>query len=90
MGDHSRPEQFADGPTEDLRPVKPAHPPRAVEAKLVVATTVATLLYGVLEAVRDNTELLAGLPPWAVQLIVAVIPGLLAFLAGYRVPSNRV
>lgn len=61
-----------------------------IEAKLVVATTIATLLYAVLETIQANTEVLAFLPSWAQGIVLAVLPTLLAFLAGYRVPSNRV
>lgn len=79
-----------DEPTVDLDAVPPAAPSRAVEAKLVVATTLATVLYVVGAAVQDNTQLLDPLPPWLRALVLAVLPGLLAFAAGYRVPSNRI
>ena len=78
-----------DSPTEDLTPIPPA-PPQAVEAKLVVVTVLAPILYTVLATVQDNTEVLDGLPAWARTLVLAVLPSLLALLAGYRVPSNRV
>lgn len=61
-----------------------------IESKLVVATTIATLLYAVLETIQANTEVLSFLPTWAQGIVLAVLPTLLAFLAGYRVPSNRV
>lgn len=61
-----------------------------VESKLVVAATLATLLYAVLETVQANTAVLSFLPGWAQGVVLAVLPGALAFLAGYRVPSNRV
>jgi len=87
-----------DSPTVDLSPVPLPDPwagfvpipPRAVEAKLVVVTVLAPILYTILAAVQDNTEVLDGLSPWARTLILAVLPSLLALLAGYRVPSNRV
>jgi hypothetical protein len=78
-----------DSPTEDLTPVAPG-PPRQVEAKLVVVTVLAPILYTVLDTVQANTVVLDGLPPWARTLVLAVLPSLLALLAGYRVPSNRV
>jgi len=88
-----------DSPTEDLSPVPLPDPwadyvlaarARAVESKLVVVTVLAPILYAILATVQDNTEILDGLPPWARTLVLAVLPSLLALLAGYRVPSNRV
>jgi hypothetical protein len=61
-----------------------------VEQKLVVATTLAALLYGVLEVIQANSAILDPLPPWARSLIVTLIPPLMGLAAGYRVPSNRV
>ena len=37
-----------------------------------------------------NPSKISVLSPWARTLILAVLPSLLALLAGYRVPSNRV
>ena len=90
-----------DSPTVDLSPVSLPDPwanyvppasgsPRVVESKLVVVTVLAPSLYAILATVQDNTEILDGLPPWARTLVLAVLPSLLALLAGYRVPSNRV
>ena len=72
--------------TEPVTPVAP----KAIESKLVVSTTVATVLYAVLSIVADNTAALDFLPPWGKSVVVTLLPTLLAFLAGYRVPSNRV
>jgi hypothetical protein len=73
----------------------PAQPPAvqapaAVDSKLVIVTVLVPVLYAVLAAVQDNTVILDGLPPWLRALILAVVPPLLGFLAGYRAPSNRV
>lgn len=65
-------------------------PPTTVEAKLVVATVVATVFYAVGTAVQGNTAILEPLPAWLRFIVLAALPGLLAFAAGYRVPSNRV
>lgn len=73
-------------------------PSRAVQSKRieakVVAATAATLLasvaFAVLDALAHHTEILDGLPDWARFVILAAIPPVLAFLAGYAVPSNRV
>jgi hypothetical protein len=78
-----------DGPTEDYTAVNPTGP-KTIESKLVVSTTVATLLYAVLSVVADNTAVLDFLPPWAKSVVVVLLPPALAFFAGYRVPSNRV
>ena len=83
------PNPYEDSPTVDLTPPTPG-PPSQVEAKLVVVSVLAPILYTILATVQDNTEILDGLPPWARTLILAVLPSLLALLAGYRVPSNRV
>ena len=85
MGEHS-----LDEPTNPAVPTEPPPPPKTIERKLVVATVAATVLYAVGNAVQDNTALLDGLPPWARGLILAVLPTLLAFLAGYQTPSNRI
>lgn len=80
-----------DSATEPSRSaVAPAASLQKVEAKLVVGTTLAGMLYAVLEIVQANTEVLAFLPGWAQGIVLAVLPTLLGFLAGYRVPSNRV
>jgi hypothetical protein len=81
---------MTDSPTDDFTPVTPDGKARKVESKLVVATTLATVLYGLLEVVQENTALLAFLPPVAQEIFQAIVPTLLAFLAGYRVPSNRI
>jgi hypothetical protein len=82
---------MTDSPTEDFTPVSPTEDKtRKVESKLVVATTLATVLYAVLEIIQANTALLAFMPPWLQEVFQAIVPTLLAFLAGYRVPSNRI
>ena len=64
-----------------------------IEVK-VVAATAATLLasvaFAVLDALAHHTEILDGLPEWLRFVILAAIPPVLTFLAGYAVPSNRV
>jgi hypothetical protein len=79
---------YEDPPTVDFTPEY--GPPRQVETKLVVASTLAGVLWVVADAVQTNTQILDGLPPWVRSLILALIPTMLAFAAGYRVPSNRV
>jgi hypothetical protein len=81
---------MTDSPTDDFTPVTPDAKTRKVESKLVVATTLATVFYAVLEIIQSNTALLAFMPPWLQEVFQAIVPTLLAFLAGYRVPSNRI
>ncbi|GEL17704.1 hypothetical protein [Pseudonocardia asaccharolytica] len=68
-------------------------PPAVVEAK-VWASTLVTLAASVgvalLNAVQDQPTLLGGLPPWLQTLLLALVPPLLAFVAGYAKRSNRV
>lgn len=69
-----------------------SEPSPAVEVKLVVATVVtllAGIAYAVVDAVQSSPAVLDGLPEWLRFLLIAALPPLLAFLAGYRVPSNR-
>lgn len=60
----------------------------------VKASTLVTLLasigVAVLNGVQDQPSLLAPLPPLAQTAILLLVPPLLAFLAGYVTPSNRV
>lgn len=79
---------YEDPPTVDFTPEY--GPPRAVETKLVVASTLAGVLWVVADAVWQNTAILDGLPPWLRSLTLALLPTVLAFAAGYRAPSNRV
>jgi hypothetical protein len=73
-------------------------PNRAVQATKievkVVAATAATLLasvaFAVLDALAHHTEIFDALPEWLRFVILAAIPPVLTFLAGYAVPSNRV
>jgi hypothetical protein len=73
-------------------------PNRAVQATKievkVVAATAATLLasvaFAVLDALAHHTEIFDSLPEWLRFVILAAIPPVLTFLAGYAVPSNRV
>lgn len=68
-------------------------PPDVVEAK-VWASTLVTLAASVgvalLNAVQDNPALLGGLPEWVQFVVLAAVPPVLAFLAGYVKASNRV
>ena len=86
MGEHEKPE------TDDP-PAAKTDVSKTVEIK-VVAATAATLLasvaFAVLDALAHHTEILDGLPDWARFVVLAAIPPILAFLAGYAVPSNRV
>lgn len=63
-----------------------------VESK-VVAGSLVTLLAGVavalLNAVQADSSVLAGLPPWAQFVVLAALPPVLAFAAGYARSSNR-
>jgi hypothetical protein len=73
-------------------------PNRAVQATKievkVVAATAATLLasvaFAVLDALAHHTEIFDALPEWLRFVVLAAIPPVLTFLAGYAVPSNRV
>jgi integral membrane sensor domain MASE1 len=64
-----------------------------IEVK-VVAATAATLLasvaFAVLDALAHHTEIFDSLPEWLRFVVLAAIPPVLTFLAGYAVPSNRV
>lgn len=80
MGDHTLEE-----PEPDVS--------RTVEVKVVVATAVtlgAGVTYAVLDAVQADPSVLEVLPPWLRFVVLAALPPVLAFLAGYRMPSNRV
>jgi hypothetical protein len=44
----------------------------------------------VLDALAHHTEIFDALPEWLRFVVLAAIPPVLAFLAGYAVPSNRV
>lgn len=82
------PRRWSPGPIEWSTEARAA--PKTVETKLVVASTLAGVLWVVADAVQQNTQILDGLPPWARSLILALLPTLAGFAAGYRVPSNRV
>jgi hypothetical protein len=65
---------------------------RVVEAKVTAASSV-TLLFAVLAAVlialQDDPTILFGLPPWLQFVLVASVPPLATFAAGYAKTSNR-
>ncbi len=86
MGDH---ELF-----EPVTPPVPAEDKaRLIEVKVVVSalvTLLASVAFAVLNAVLADNSILGGLPGWVQFVILAAAPPVLAFLAGYRVPSNRV
>jgi len=66
---------------------------RVVEVKVIASTALtlmASIFYAVVNAVQAQPDILNGLPPWARFLVIAALPPLLTFLAGYQVPSNRV
>jgi hypothetical protein len=59
-----------------------------VEAKVKWSTAMAYLgssgLLGVLAAVQDNQRVLEPLPDSISPLVLSLVPGLFAFVAGYR------
>ena len=59
-----------------------------VKASAVAAFVVGALI-AALNAVQDNPSLLGTLPGWAQTLIIALVPPLLTFLAGYAAPHTR-
>jgi hypothetical protein len=61
-------------------------PPNPVSPKVVVSTLVslgASLLLAILNAVQANPDLLGSVPPVLQFLLLAIIPPLVTFLAGY-------
>lgn len=66
---------------------------KVVEVK-VVATAGVSLVAGIVVAVGSallaDAHILDGLPEWARFLILAAIPPILGFAAGYATPSNRI
>lgn len=70
----------------------PPNSSKTVEIK-VIAATAATLTvsiaFAVLDAIAHNPAVLDGFPVWSRFVIVAAIPPVLTFLAGYATPSNR-
>jgi hypothetical protein len=66
---------------------------RTIEVKVIAATgatLLASVAFAVLDALAHHTEILDALPEWLRFVILAAIPPVLTFLAGYAVPSNRV
>jgi hypothetical protein len=66
---------------------------RTIEVKVIAATgatLLASVAFAVLDALAHHTEILDALPEWLRFVVLAAIPPVLAFLAGYAVPSNRV
>jgi hypothetical protein len=64
-----------------------------VERK-VTAATFATLAFSMLTAlliaIQNDPTILLGLPPWLQFVLIAVLPPIATFVAGYGTPSNRV
>ena len=85
MGEHEKPE-----------PNMPADIPdksKTIEIKVVAATAaglLASISYAVLDALSRDHHVLDGLPEVWRFVVLAAIPPLLSFLAGYAVPSNRI
>lgn len=79
MGEHEKPEPVDVAKTVDIKVVAAA-----------AAGLVASVAYAVLDALSRDHAILHDLPDWARFVILAAIPPLLSFLAGYAVPSNRV
>jgi hypothetical protein len=81
-----------DGDPEATQPNRAVQSTK-IEVK-VVAATAATLLasvaFAVLDALAHHTEIFDALPEWLRFVVLAAIPPVLTFLAGYAVPSNRV
>lgn len=66
--------------------------PTVIESKVVASTGVAlaaSIGVAILNGVAANSQLLGGLPPAVQALVLALVPPLLTFVAGYQVPSNR-
>lgn len=66
---------------------------RVVELKVVGAAAAGlacSVAMAVLDAVQHSPHILDGLPEWSRFIILAAIPPVLIFLAGYAIPSNRV
>lgn len=80
-------------PPEPADPAPPRSAARVVEVKVIASTAVAlmaSIFYAIVNAVQAQPDILNGLPPWLRFLLIAALPPLLAFLAGYQIPSNRV
>lgn len=78
-------------------PVVPSHAaapiPTVIESKVLASTGVAfaaSVAVAVLNGMAANSQLLGGLPPAVQALILALVPPLLTFVAGYQTSSNRV
>ena len=83
-GRHEVPGEEAPTPAPDTS--------RTVEIKVVAAavvTLLASVAYAVLDAVGHSPQVLDGLPPLVRFAVIAAIPAVLSFLAGWVVPSNR-
>lgn len=82
---------FTHNPEGNLMNVNPT--PDVVESKLVAASII-TLLAGIavalLNAVQADSSILGSLPPAVQFVILAAIPPVLSFAAGYVQHSNRV
>lgn len=64
-----------------------------IESKVVASSWTAAglgVLVAILNMVQDQPSLLGVLPVWAQSLLLAVLPPVLVFLAGYAKTSNRV
>lgn len=66
--------------------------PRApVETKVTAATvtvTVLSVIAAVANTVQDNPGLISFLPPAVQALVIAVLPPVLVFLAGWAAPHS--
>lgn len=62
-----------------------------IELKVWVTTAVTFLIscvVAVAEAVADNPAVLDGMPAWARFLILAIVPAVVVFGAGYAAPHT--
>lgn len=66
---------------------------RVVEVKVIVSSLItlfAGVVVGILNAVQADSSILGSLPAWLQFVLLAALPPVLAFAAGYAKESNRV
>lgn len=86
MGEHEKPEP-------DTGPAPKTDMSKTVEIKVVAAAgggLLASVACAVLDALARDHHVLDGLPDAWRFVIMAAIPPVSAFCAGYAVPSNRI
>ena len=70
----------------------PVDTSKTVEVKVIVSsltTLAASIAYAVLDAIARHPDVLSTDTDWLRFIAIAAIPPVLAFLAGWAVPSNR-